>query len=64
MLNEVKLKNVLRNLDMLVCFQNLLAHTHFNMFVDKWMSANESPENKMFLTDMLLDVTEFVNKMM
>ena len=49
---------------MFVCFQNLLAHTHFNMFVDKWMNANESPENKMFLTDVLLDVTEFVNKMM
>ena len=24
-------------------FQNLLAHTHFDMFVDEWMSANESP---------------------
>ena len=22
--------------------QNPLAHTHFNMFVDKWTSANES----------------------
>ena len=25
-------------------FQNPLAHTHFNMFVDQWTSANESPE--------------------
>ena len=25
-------------------FQNPLAHTHFNMFVDEWTSANESPE--------------------
>ena len=24
-------------------FQNPLAHTHFNMFGDEWMSANESP---------------------
>ena len=24
-------------------FQNPLAHTHFNMFVDEWTSANESP---------------------
>ena len=24
-------------------FQNLLAHTHFDMFVDEWTSANESP---------------------
>ena len=23
-------------------FQNPLAHTHFNMFVNKWTSANES----------------------
>ena len=25
-------------------FQNPLAHTHFNMFVDEWTSANESPD--------------------
>ena len=24
-------------------FQNLLEHTDFNMFVDDWTSANESP---------------------
>ena len=24
-------------------FQNLLTHTHFDMFVDEWTSANESP---------------------
>ena len=24
-------------------FHNPLAHTHFNMFVDDWTSANESP---------------------
>ena len=24
-------------------YQNPLAHTHFNMFVDEWMSENESP---------------------
>ena len=24
-------------------FQNPLAHTHFNMFVDTWTSTNESP---------------------
>ena len=24
-------------------FYNPLAHTHFNMFVDEWTSANESP---------------------
>ena len=24
-------------------FQNPLVHTDFNMFVDEWMSANESP---------------------
>ena len=37
---------VIRNLDMFVWmsgFPNPLAHTHFNMFVDKWTSANESP---------------------
>ena len=26
-------------------FHNPLAHTHFNMFVDEWTSANESPAN-------------------
>ena len=44
--NEAGLKIILRNLDMFVWtsgFQNPLAHTHFNMFVDEWMSANESP---------------------
>ena len=25
-------------------FYNPLAHTHFNMFVDEWTSANESPD--------------------
>ena len=25
-------------------FHNPLAHTHFNMFVDEWTSANESPD--------------------
>ena len=25
-------------------FHNPLAHTHFNMFVDKWTSANKSPD--------------------
>ena len=25
-------------------FQKSLAHTDFNMFVDEWTSANESPE--------------------
>ena len=25
-------------------FHNPLAHTHFNIFVDEWTSANESPE--------------------
>ena len=24
-------------------YQNPIAHIHFNMFVDEWMSANESP---------------------
>ena len=37
-----------RNLDMFVWmsgFHNPLAHTNFNMFVDEWTSANESPVN-------------------
>ena len=37
---------VLRNLDMVVWmsgFHNPLVHTDFNMFVDEWTSANESP---------------------
>ena len=29
--------------------QNLLAHTHFDMFVDKWTSSNESPGGPRFL---------------
>ena len=40
-------KKVLRNLDMFVLTSgshNPLVHTHFNMFVDEWTSANESPE--------------------
>ena len=50
MLTEARLtKNlVLWNLGMFVWvsgFQNLLVHTHFYMFVDEWMSANESPVN-------------------
>ena len=35
-----------RNLNLFVWmsgFHNPLVHTDFNMFVDKWMSANESP---------------------
>ena len=43
--SEARLKNLLRNLDMFVWtsgFQYPLAHTHFNMFVDEWTSANES----------------------
>ena len=48
MLREAWLKKmlVLQNLGMFVWtsgFQNLLAHTHFDMFVDEWTSANESP---------------------
>ena len=38
---------VLRNVDMFVWtsdFHNPLAHTHFNMFVDKWTSADKSPD--------------------
>ena len=45
--SEAKNNLVIRNLDMFVCmsgFHNPLAHTHFNMFVDKWMSANESSD--------------------
>ena len=37
---------VLMNVDMFVSmsgFYNPLAHTHFNMFVDEWTNANESP---------------------
>ena len=44
--SEAKKKLVLRNLDMFVWtsgFHNPLVHTDFNMFVDEWMSANESP---------------------
>ena len=36
--SEARLKIILRNLDMFVWtsgFQNSLAHTHFNMFVDE-----------------------------
>ena len=36
-----------RNLDMFVWTSgshNPLAHTHFNMFVDEWTSANKSPD--------------------
>ena len=39
-------KIILRNLDIVVWtsgFHNPLVHTGFNMFVDEWMSANESP---------------------
>ena len=48
-LREVRQKKILvpSNLDMFVWtsgFHNPLAHTHFNMFVDEWTSANESPE--------------------
>ena len=35
-----------KNFDMFVWtsgFQKSLAHTDFNMFVDEWTSANESP---------------------
>ena len=45
--SEAKQILVLGNLDMFVWtsgFHNPLAHTHFNMFVDEWTSANESPE--------------------
>ena len=44
--SEAKQILVLSNLDMFVWtsgFHNPLAHTHFNMFVDEWTSANESP---------------------
>ena len=43
--SEAGLKIILSNLGMFVMsgFQNPLAHIHFNMFVDKWMSANKSP---------------------
>ena len=44
---EVRPKMVLRNVDMFVWtsdFHNPFAHTHFNMFVDKWISANKSPD--------------------
>ena len=47
MLNEERPKIILRNSDMFVwmsVFQNPLAHTHFNMFVDEWTNANESPD--------------------
>ena len=48
MLREARLKKKLVpwNLGMFVWmsgFQNLLIHTHFDMFVDEWTSANESP---------------------
>ena len=40
-------KNLIpRNLNMFAWtsgFHNPLGHTHFNMFVDEWTSANESP---------------------
>ena len=48
MLSKVKLKeNWSSRIYMFVWtsgFQNPLAHTHFNMFVDEWTSANESPD--------------------
>ena len=34
-------------------FQNLLIHTHFDMFVDEWMSANESPGSDFDLTQQI-----------
>ena len=47
MRREVRQKNlVLSILDMFVWmsgFYNPLAHTYFNMFVDEWTSANDSP---------------------
>ena len=49
---------VLRNLDMVVWtsgFHNPLIHTDFNMFVDEWMSANESPD----FTDRLFFSVEY-----
>ena len=42
---------MLRNLNMFGWtsgFHNPLAHTHFNMFVDEWMSANETPVKYFF----------------
>ena len=46
--SKVRKKNlVLSNLDMFVWtsgFHNPFDHTHFNMFVDEWMSSDESPE--------------------
>ena len=30
------------------CFHNPLAHTDFNMFVDEWTSANESPDFRLY----------------
>ena len=46
--SKAKKNLVLSNLDMFVWtsgFHNPLAHTHFNMFVDEWTNANESPVN-------------------
>ena len=44
--SEAKKNSVSSNLDMFVRMSgsyNPLAHTHFNMFVDEWTNANESP---------------------
>ena len=44
--SEAKKNLILRNLDMFVWtsgFHNPLIHTDFNMFMDEWTSANESP---------------------
>ena len=41
----IVLSKVRQKIDMFVWmsgFHNPLAHTHFNMFVDEWTSANES----------------------
>ena len=48
---------VLRNLDMFVwmsSFHNPLIHTDFNMFVDEWTSANESPAWQYWAQDNLV----------
>ena len=42
-------------------FQKSLAHTDFNMFVDQWTSANESPDPESLLYPCLGQISVYLN---
>ena len=52
-------RNIFQNFDMFVWtsgFKKSLAQTEFNMFLDEWTSANESPEDSQ-LTKPLMSIS-------